>query len=225
VTRPSGVRPWTASDWLVLAGLLAAPIAGIWLAVAGREHVVLVLVGSSVVLLWLIVLGLAWRLARREVQAAGGTRSVPSTDPGARGPVRLPATAPTDDPPTPDDYGDPRRATLLAIRAAALEAGHEEGVDFVVQGVRSRYFIEPVVVSWRGDLIELGFSEKGSYRPLARVATGEEMQRVLLQRLAPRRPRTADEPLAEIRARWERGTRIRMRLESDPTAIGVPEDL
>lgn len=217
------MRPWTASDWLVLAGLLAAPIAGIWLAVAGREHVVLVLVGSSVVLLWLIVLGLAWRVARRDGQAAGGTRSVRPTD-AARGRVR-PATAPTDDPPTPGDHGDPRRATLLAIRAAALEAGHEEGVDFVVQGVRSRYFIEPLVVSWRGDLIELGFSEKGSYRPLARVATGEEMQRVLLARLAPRRPRTPDEPLADVRARWERGTRTRMRLESDPTAIGVPEDL
>lgn len=225
MTAPGGVRPWTASDWLVLAGLVAVPVAGLWLAVAGRHHVVLVVVGSVVILLWLVVLGLAVRVVRREAAAAGTASSAPPIAPAAQTPVQPTAAARTSGPATPAAHGDPRRATMLAIRAAALEAGHEEGVDFVVQGVPSGYSGEPLGVLWNGDLLELGFSEKGSYRPLARVATGEEMQRVLLRALAPRRPRDPDESLDDIRALWERGTRTRVRLESDPTAVGVPEDL
>ncbi|GIG36311.1 hypothetical protein [Cellulomonas pakistanensis] len=220
MTAPGGARPWTASDWSTLAGLVAAPVAGIWLIVAGRDHVVLVVAGAVVVLLWLAVVGLAVRVVRRDAAAAGRTTAIPPTV--AASPAPSPARAAS---PAPDDHGDPRLATMLAIRAAALDAGYEEGVDFVVQGVPSGYHLEPLGVLWNGDLLELGFSERGSYRPLARVATGEEMQRVLLRALAPRRRRDPDESLDDIDARWRRGTRTRMRLEADPTAVGVPEDL
>ncbi len=84
---------------------------------------------------------------------------------------------------------------------------------------------EPVQVRWQGDLLELGFSEKGSYRPLARVATVEEMQRVLLAHLAPRRPRDPDESPDDLVARFHRRSGAQALLESDPTAVVVPDEL
>lgn len=201
----------------MLAGLVGAPVAGTWLVVAGRGHVGLVVVGAVVLLAWLTVLVLALRVMRRGRAAAGAT----APDPAVPTPAQV--VAPDRRPEPLDDRGDPRLATMLAIRAAALERGHEEGVDFVVEGVQPRFVIEPLAVRWRGDLLELGFSEKGRYSPLARVATGEEMQRVLLDRLAPRRPYDPDESSEELWARWTRQGQAQALLESDPTAVVVPE--
>ena len=126
----------------------------------------------------------------------------------------------------PDDHGDPQRAALIDVRAALLERQLVEGRDFVVDGFDPAVDGEPLQVRGRGDLLEIGCTEDGAYRPLARVATAADARRVLLERLDPELRRTppADEPeevAAERRARWTRANDL---LLADPTAVAVPDD-
>lgn len=223
MTSPDGDRRWTASDWLLLVWLVGAPVAGIWLVVGGRARVWSVVVGSLLLLAWAALLAAAWASTRRRraVPAVSGV-ATHAEAPAAAGHAPIAAGGPAE-PRT--GRGDPRLAAMLAIRAVALAHGHRENVDFVVEGVPSSIHAEPVQVRWQGDLLELGFSEKGSYRPLARVATVEEMQRVLLAHLAPRRPRDPNESPDDMVARFHRRSRALALLESDPTVVVVPDEL
>jgi hypothetical protein len=223
VTSPDGDRLWTASDWLVLIWLVVAPVAGIWLVVGGRARVWPVVVGGLLLLAWAALLAAARASTRRRraVPAVSGV-AAHAEAPAASGHTPIAAGGPAEQ---RTGRGDPRLATMLAIRAAALAHGHREGVDFVVEGVPSSLDHEPVQVRWKGDLLELGFSERGSYRPLARVTTAREMQRVLLAHLAPRRPRDPDESPDDLVARFHRRSRAYALLESDPTAVVVPDEL
>jgi hypothetical protein len=157
VTSPDGDRARTASDRLVLAWLFGAPVAGTWLVAGGRARGWPVVAGVVLLLAWSALLLAAWSRTRRRrvVPAARGVAApVDALAAGGHPGVTFDGSA---DRPTAG--GGPRRAAMLAIRAAALDQGHEEGIDFVVEGVPSSLAAEPVQVRWQGDLLELGSSE------------------------------------------------------------------